>query len=60
MLTVKTGGFNYAFCTTVCILYVFLYDTMMVVKEAFWWIEMYDKTYFIDVHLLVCYTLYDI
>jgi hypothetical protein len=36
ILTVKTGGFNYAFCTTVCMLYVFLYDTLMVVEEALW------------------------
>jgi len=37
--------------------YVFLYDMLMIVEEAFWCTEIYDKTYFIDVHFLVCYTV---
>ena len=31
ILTITLGGFNYTFCATVCISFVFLYDTPMII-----------------------------
>jgi hypothetical protein len=33
VLTIKFGGFNYAFCTIVFLLLVFVYDNLMMVAE---------------------------
>jgi hypothetical protein len=34
MLTIRTGGFNNTLRATVCILFVFFYDTLMMVTET--------------------------
>ena len=34
ILTTTLGGFKYTFCDTVCKLFVFLYDNLMMVAEG--------------------------
>ena len=53
-----SDGFDYIFCVTACfILFVFLCNVLMIVEEAIERrrIVMYNRTYFIDFHLLVYY-----
>jgi len=56
ILTITLGGFNYTFFAIVCILFVFLYDTLMIIAgttKVYWKNLIYDKTYFTDLHLFV-------
>ena len=58
MLTVISYGFNHTFYEFIRILFVFLYDILMMAVEASETrrqIVLCDKIYFIDVRLLVCY-----
>ena len=60
ILTITLGSFNYIFGTYICILLVFLYDTLTMVAEATKTCQRtltYDKIYVLDVRLLVCYIL---
>jgi len=39
ILTTTLGGFNYTFCAIFCILFVFLYDILMIIAgttKAYW------------------------
>jgi hypothetical protein len=60
ILNIAMGSFNHIFCIYICILLVFLYDTLMMVAEATKTCQCtltYDKIYVVDVHLFICYIL---
>ena len=55
---VTSSGCNYVFCAMVCILFVFLRETLKMeaeMTETCGSIVICDKNYFVDVHLFVCY-----
>jgi len=60
ILTITLGTLNYIFGTYICMLMVFLFDTLTMVAEATKTCQCtltYNKIYVVDVHLLVCYIL---
>ena len=60
ILTITLGRLNYIFGTYICMLMVFLYDTLTMIAEATKTCQCtltYNKIHAVDVHLLVCYIL---